>query len=147
MTPLEVVEALRDNIKNSEKMFTNGKCFQLYCVLKQLFPCAEAWYDGIIAHVYTKIGSKWYDINGEHASIPTTAYPLWKEPRIEAEAKMWDYLEKGKTMFVSVFFIPGFIFGFELPEDEDNQWTLVLDLFIIRVVIEKFKPNTDVIYV
>ena len=47
-------------IKN---IYTDGACFELYRILKTIFPHAEAYYDG--SHVYTKIGNKFYDINGE----------------------------------------------------------------------------------
>lgn len=38
MTPIEIISAIRTGIVNAEHRFSNGGCFQLYRVLKELFP-------------------------------------------------------------------------------------------------------------
>ncbi len=48
-----------------KKIFTNGACYQFYFILKEKFPDAVPFYD--MNHVITRIGSKYYDINGEYA--------------------------------------------------------------------------------
>jgi hypothetical protein len=53
--------------------FTNGACYRLYEILHHIWPEAEAWIaewpDGgfVRCHVYTRIGERYYDIEGWHA--------------------------------------------------------------------------------
>jgi len=90
MTPLQIIDALRGNIKNADLMFTRGKCFQLYLFLRELYPQAEAWYDPIVGHVYTEIDGMYYDIHGLHQYIPPKSYLLSDEPRVNLQAFEWD---------------------------------------------------------
>ena len=46
------------------KIFTQGGCYQLFEIIKAVFPDAEAFYDPVIGHVYTLHGGKYYDIKG-----------------------------------------------------------------------------------
>lgn len=46
--------------------YTNGMCYKLFLMLRQVYPDAEPWYDHVVGHVYTRIGEHWYDIRGEH---------------------------------------------------------------------------------
>ena len=90
ITPLSIVNAMRENIKDADIQFTQGRCYQLYAMLKELFPQAVAWYEG--NHVYTEINGEYYDINGVYLEIPHDAYLLSSEPRIAEEAKTWNYI-------------------------------------------------------
>jgi len=38
-------------------------------------------------------------------------------------------------------FIPGFMFGLEFPDFEDNDLTILVDLGIIRLIYEKWEEN------
>ena len=38
-------------------------------------------------------------------------------------------------------FIPGCMLGIEFPEYEDNDFTLLIDLLIFRVIYEKWTEN------
>jgi len=60
---LYIISILRENIPNSTKIYSNGKCYEFYLILKSIFPDAIAYYDG--NHIITKIWEKYYDINGE----------------------------------------------------------------------------------
>lgn len=42
----------------------NGKCYQVACLLKHIYPNAEIVYDDIVGHVYTRINGRLYDITG-----------------------------------------------------------------------------------
>lgn len=64
ITPAELLHSIKSNVHNSEHYFTNGGCFQLYLMLKSIWHDAEAWYDAIDGHVYTKISGRYYDIKG-----------------------------------------------------------------------------------
>ena len=85
-----LIEAIRNSRKDSSRAYTEGSCFKLYLILKEVFPNAEPWYNGIVGHVLTEIDGTLYDINGvvereEHF------YPLKSEPRIYKEAFGWIY--------------------------------------------------------
>lgn len=49
-------------------IFTEGSCFNLYLLLKQIWPQAECYYDD--NHIITKIDNKFYDINGVVVNPP-----------------------------------------------------------------------------
>jgi hypothetical protein len=91
MTPIEIIAAIRIGIKNAEVRFSSGGCFQLYRVLKELFPLAEAWYDPIIGHVYTRIDDCYYDIDGKHERGEKW-HKLADEPMLWAKAHDWDFV-------------------------------------------------------
>ena len=93
-TPISLVTAMRKNIKQADVMFTQGKCYQLYLMLADLYPQSVAWYDPIIGHVYTEIDGKYYDINGEHESLPERSH-LFDENLLSSlsNALEWDYVE------------------------------------------------------
>ncbi|MCY1340614.1 hypothetical protein D9M68_202520 [compost metagenome] len=57
------LSALRELHPDMAHLGLNGQCFQVYLLLKQVFPDAEPWYDS--NHVITKIGDAYYDIRGE----------------------------------------------------------------------------------
>lgn len=50
-------------------IFLFGSCFNLYLILKQVYPEAIPYYD--VNHVITKIGDRCYDIAGE---VPEDRY-------------------------------------------------------------------------
>ena len=92
-TPLRIIAAISIGIKNSRKRFTDGGCFQLYRVLKELYPEAEAWYDYVDGHVYTRIGDTLYDIGGAYhcEGESQTLTPLSKDIKVYADAHEWDF--------------------------------------------------------
>ncbi|HEY0842448.1 hypothetical protein [Methylotenera sp.] len=92
ITPIILLTAMRKNIKQADVMFTQGKCYQLYLMLSDLYPQAVAWYDPVIGHVFTEIDGKYYDINGEHESLPERSH-LFDENLLSSlkNAREWDY--------------------------------------------------------
>jgi hypothetical protein len=88
---LKIIEVIRNSFSNSVDVYTTGRCYQFHLILKSICPYAEPWYDGVVGHVYTKIGEKFYDINGELEDKYTinTLYDLRTEPRILANAEEW----------------------------------------------------------
>lgn len=90
MTPIEIIAAIRIGIVNAEHRFSNGGCFQLYRVLKELFPLAEAWYDPIMGHVYTRIDDIYYDIDGTHERGEKW-HKLADDVMLNAKAYGWDF--------------------------------------------------------
>lgn len=92
ITPITLLTAMRKNIKQADVMFTNGKCFQLYLMLADLYPQAVAWYDAVDGHVMTQIDGKFYDINGEYESISDKYFLFAEEERASLKGAFdWDY--------------------------------------------------------
>ena len=60
---LSFIETVRSSFGGSIAVYTTGNCYQFYEILKEVFPDAEAFYDG--NHVWTRIGHKYFDIRGE----------------------------------------------------------------------------------
>ena len=60
---LSVIKSIKSSFHGSETVYTNGSCYHFYNILKSIFPYAEAFY--VDRHIVTKIGSFYYDINGE----------------------------------------------------------------------------------
>lgn len=60
--PLAVIKALNDISS------LDGKCYEVYRLLKVVFPQAEGWHDE--QHVITEINGKFYDRTGEVTHRP-----------------------------------------------------------------------------
>ncbi|QSM00758.1 hypothetical protein YerA41_057 [Yersinia phage YerA41] len=82
------------------EIFTQGACFDLYKILKSIYPDAESWYDPIVGHIYTRIGKYWYDIRGIHYKLPEHSEILGRDhgkkihrwnPFIKILRKSWKY--------------------------------------------------------
>ena len=56
------IKTIRESFGASITIYTMGNCYQFYEILKVVFPTAVAYESG--GHVFTKIGSKFYDIKG-----------------------------------------------------------------------------------
>lgn len=44
-------------------------------------------------------------------------------------------------MFISTALIPGIMFGVEIPDTEEGEFIMIVDLFVIRVIFEKYSLN------
>lgn len=64
--PLKLIDAIRNSTPYMHVIYTNGSCWKFHEILKVVYPEAIPYYmydeDG--GHVLTKIGDKFYDING-----------------------------------------------------------------------------------
>ena len=65
MNPLLVIDALRTTDSYIESIFLEGSCYRFHLFLKKLFPEAIPFISHKKNHIYTKIGTKMYDILGE----------------------------------------------------------------------------------
>lgn len=63
VNPLDFIKIISNSFHGAEHVYTKGSCYQLYKILKPMYPQAEAWSDD--DHVITKIGNGFYDITGE----------------------------------------------------------------------------------
>lgn len=90
--PLQLINALKQaNPRLIEEIYTRGGCFALYKALKVVYNDAVCYYDQVEGHVYTKIGSKYYDIRGSYDKITPRAFVFETEPRIMEQADEWRY--------------------------------------------------------
>lgn len=64
-TVLQFLRELRDSDSRMQKIFLEGSCFRLYCILKTIYPNAEPYYSQVDGHWVTKIDGSFYDINGK----------------------------------------------------------------------------------
>lgn len=67
--PEEFLAALRASFGGAEAVYTEGSCWQLFKILKLLYPQANPYYDAIEGHVYAEIYGYLYDIRGFHGHI------------------------------------------------------------------------------
>lgn len=63
---LKFIAAVRNSLHDSIKHYTQGNCYGFAKLLRHQFPEAVIWYDRVEGHVYTRIGSHWFDIRGIH---------------------------------------------------------------------------------
>lgn len=59
---LNQISALRDSHPQMVNIFRYGSCLNLFCILKLIYPEAEAYYNQ--DHIVTKIDKSFYDISG-----------------------------------------------------------------------------------
>lgn len=68
--PLEFINTLRNSDDYIEIIYLNGGCYNLFKILKLIYPNAIAYKvkvvdsDDFYSHIVTKIGENYYDING-----------------------------------------------------------------------------------
>lgn len=86
--PEKLISAIRNSFPGAVTVYTRGGCFEFYRILKEVFPDAEPFYDDMEGHVYTKIGGKFYDINGKlRKKLDLT--PMMKNRRLMSDVHRW----------------------------------------------------------
>ena len=85
---ISFLKALKDSDFFIEYIYTRGGCYQLYKVLKSLWPSAQPYLGVHMAHVITKIGDCYFDIHGE-VKIDGDFLPLTEEE--EKEVATWSF--------------------------------------------------------
>jgi len=101
-SPEKVIEAIRNSFIGASQVYTNGSCIMFYFFLKTIYPKALPYWSKEERHMITKIGNKYYDINGvvtntagyeldseKYSSFPiAVAFPERREKRVRyANAK------------------------------------------------------------
>ena len=81
----EFLKELRDSADIQYKIFTEGSCFRLYCILKVIFPQAKVYWSDRDGHAITEIDGKFYDIGGEVTKeyIDDMGYYIIPENKLE----------------------------------------------------------------
>jgi len=82
---LNLISTIRASFGASIAVYTCGNCYQLYEILKMVFPDAEA-FESKSGHVFTKIDGEFYDIRGK-LDINQPLIPITDSKRIESLSK------------------------------------------------------------
>lgn len=85
-----VLRCLKDSHPAMEHIFKRGACFNLYTMLKPVFPGIEPFHDNG-CHVYIKYRGAFYDIDGrlEDAMTISRLRPVRSDMSIAGEAHKW----------------------------------------------------------
>lgn len=75
----QLINRLRESHPMMTRIFTNGSCYQLFLILKTVFPQAVCWYDPTAYHVYIEVDGRFYDIGGRVYQLPAAAEPFTEE--------------------------------------------------------------------
>lgn len=88
LTPNGFIKKIRDSFPGSEYIYTNGACYQLFEILKSVFPQAYPVYDPDLGHVYTVIDGNYYDIRGKVDDIDSDGLARL-DAKLHRNAKKW----------------------------------------------------------
>lgn len=85
-----VLRCLKDSHPAMEHIFKRGACFNLYAILKPMFPEIEPFHDDG-AHIYIKYRGAFFDIDGrlEDAKTISRLLPVRNDRFIAAQAHKW----------------------------------------------------------
>ena len=64
------LSALRDTHPDMVDVFTKGRCYSLFELMRTVWPQARAHYSAIECHVYVDIDGSIFDIRGRHFKPP-----------------------------------------------------------------------------
>ena len=95
-SPEEFCRIVRESFDQSEFVYKNGSCFEFFLMLKFIYPEAEPWTN--IDHVWTKIGEKFYDIEGVRKEGSDGLFPMNEDPRLLRNAYEWKALSSWKIV-------------------------------------------------
>lgn len=87
---LKFLKALKDSDFYIQHIYTNGGCFQLYKILKTIWPQAKPYTNTYIAHVATMIDGVLYDIHGRIKTCDPNEFMLMSKEQME-EAENWSF--------------------------------------------------------
>lgn len=90
MSPLTVIDSLRESDQYIETIFMTGSCYRFHVFLKALFPKAIPYMTHKKNHIFTKIGNRFYDILGEAEGYEAQDFTLLTAEELE-EAKEWSF--------------------------------------------------------
>lgn len=96
--PIDFLKSLKESDFFIEYIYTNGGCYQLYKILKTIFFDAEPYIILSKTHVVTKIGDKFYDINGEYINNDNADILPMNED-LQKEAEEWSFANNNDLYF------------------------------------------------
>lgn len=84
-----LIAKIRESFPEAGIVYTRGGCYGLYEILRVVFPEADAYYDPIEGHVYTKIGNFFYDITGRVPIKLDKLVRMRDDPRLMRKVHRW----------------------------------------------------------
>lgn len=89
LSPEKFIEAIRESDEYMEMIFMNGGCYDFYKLLKTVYPRSKAYMVKLESldynHIITKIGKKYYDINGKFVMFDEDIAPA------KDTCKLWSF--------------------------------------------------------
>lgn len=70
------LDALRSSHPDIEALYMEGRCFDLFMILRTLWPDAQPYHSHSEGHIYTKLDDRFYDIRGRRYRLPSDLGPL-----------------------------------------------------------------------
>ena len=81
----------------NEGLYMDGQCYNLFRILRTLFPEAKPYYSPEEGHVYTRIGNGYYDIRGRHYRLPADLELL--DHDCQDKPHRWPKQDKRRLLF------------------------------------------------
>lgn len=95
---LKFLKALKDSDYFIQHIYTQGGCYQLYKILKTLWPQAKPYSNTYMAHVATMIDGVLYDIHGRIKSCDPNEFILMSKEQME-EAESWSFAKNNDLYY------------------------------------------------
>lgn len=96
---LSLLKTIRYSFHDAPIVYTRGGCYGLYQILKEVFPSAQAYFDDKDEeHILTRIGDRYYDMNGEYPFKHTEKSELI--PLKEKDHEFWKSVASGQRLEV-----------------------------------------------
>lgn len=90
--PEKFLARLREAHPEIEGIFLEGGCFELFRIMRTLWPQARPWHDIVAGHVYVEVDGDLYDIRGKVA-VSNPMHPVSRG----AKAHRWSRRARGKA--------------------------------------------------
>lgn len=87
------ISALRDSHPAMVDIFKNGSCYQLFLIIRTVYPNAAAWHDPVAGHVYVEVNGQFYDIDGRVYQLPPRAHKFTRETWPKHAPHRWPPLQ------------------------------------------------------
>lgn len=95
---LAFIKVSREAFPSAAMVYTWGGCYGFHKMLKQVFPDAVPFMTKEPSHVVTKIGTRYYDINGEYVYLYGGEIADEMVPFTAAHYERWDSVALGQTL-------------------------------------------------
>lgn len=90
---LSIIASIKNSFIGAEIVYTMGSCYQFHLILKSIFPSAQPYTNH--DHIISKIGRRYYDINGSVCSCKVKKYIhfnlLPEQIKEEQERHKWSF--------------------------------------------------------
>lgn len=67
---IRFIDAIRSSHPDIVALYTQGRCYDFFLIIRAIRPTAIAYYDHAEGHVYSLVGGRLYDIRGVSPRVP-----------------------------------------------------------------------------